>query len=324
MDPFAAVRVELGFDSAETVHGLGLTRAIRRESRRTKSTARRSLLLLSIAAMIASIVVAAPSHANEAPFRSLDAAIADLAKASGELADTQAALEAARNELLQTSVEREFLSSSDSERVATLEHWRRRARRLAVEAYIGGPDVAARVYFVDPEHAADVAYRSMLLQEHTRSAVTATIAYSTLIDTSDDALVDLALSIDEKWAVIESLENDVGHAEARVDAAKWVVYIAEIHAIADEEFSERGRREPTETQWHELRMCESTNTYEVNTGNGFYGAYQFDYTTWFTVGGEPDTRADMARPEEQDARARLLFSRRGSQPWPVCGRFLDR
>ena len=34
--------------------------------------------------------------------------------------------------------------------------------------------------------------------------------------------------------------------------------------------------DPSATTWHRLRMCESSNNYSINTGNGYYGAYQFD------------------------------------------------
>ncbi|NDH11670.1 MAG: hypothetical protein EBY44_08100 [Actinobacteria bacterium] len=48
---------------------------------------------------------------------------------------------------------------------------------------------------------------------------------------------------------------------------------------------------------------------------------QFDYPTWQAVGGTGDPA--VAPPEEQDARARELYARRGPQPWPECGRFLE-
>ena len=59
----------------------------------------------------------------------------------------------------------------------------------------------------------------------------------------------------------------------------------------------------------------------TNTGNGFYGAYQFDLQTWQSVGGTG--LPSDAPPAEQDARAKALYARRGAQPWPVCGRFLQ-
>lgn len=65
-----------------------------------------------------------------------------------------------------------------------------------------------------------------------------------------------------------------------------------------------------------LRMCESENNYSINTGNGYYGAYQFSLETWQTVGGTG--YPNLASPEEQDARAWDLLTRFGPQHWPVC------
>lgn len=67
-----------------------------------------------------------------------------------------------------------------------------------------------------------------------------------------------------------------------------------------------------------IRACESGGSYSTNTGNGFYGAYQFDMQTWQSVGGTGNPAA--ASPAEQDKRAAILYSQRGSSPWPVCGR----
>lgn len=69
-----------------------------------------------------------------------------------------------------------------------------------------------------------------------------------------------------------------------------------------------------------LRMCESGNHYAINTGNGFYGAYQFDARTWHGLGygGLPSS----ASAATQDAAAQDLQARRGWQPWPGCSRTL--
>jgi len=68
-----------------------------------------------------------------------------------------------------------------------------------------------------------------------------------------------------------------------------------------------------------VRTCESGSDglYKANTGNGFYGAYQFDYGTWISVGGSGT--ANQASPLEQDYRAVKLLKSRGTSPWPVCG-----
>lgn len=67
-----------------------------------------------------------------------------------------------------------------------------------------------------------------------------------------------------------------------------------------------------------IRACESGGNYSTNTGNGYYGAYQFDQQTWNSVGGSGSPAA--ASPGEQDIRAAALLKQRGTSPWPVCGR----
>ena len=74
---------------------------------------------------------------------------------------------------------------------------------------------------------------------------------------------------------------------------------------------------PGEDYLYRLRMCESGGDYSTNTGNGFYGAYQFDLPTWGSVGGSG--LPSDASPAEQDYRAAALYRSRGSSPWPVCG-----
>ena len=68
--------------------------------------------------------------------------------------------------------------------------------------------------------------------------------------------------------------------------------------------------------WAQLRMCESSGNYATNTGNGYYGAYQFNLATWQGLGytGLPSNAA----PAVQDAAAQKLYNARGWQPWPAC------
>lgn len=72
--------------------------------------------------------------------------------------------------------------------------------------------------------------------------------------------------------------------------------------------------------WEALRECESGNNYRIDTGNGYYGAYQFNLSTWASYG--PPGNPAQAPPAEQDRRAKALYAARGAQPWPVCGRLL--
>jgi hypothetical protein len=66
-----------------------------------------------------------------------------------------------------------------------------------------------------------------------------------------------------------------------------------------------------------IAACESGGNPAANTGNGFYGKYQFTQSTWASVGGTGNPAA--ASEAEQDARAAQLYAQQGSAPWPVCG-----
>lgn len=70
----------------------------------------------------------------------------------------------------------------------------------------------------------------------------------------------------------------------------------------------------------QLRFCEAGGDYTKNTGNGFFGAYQYNLSTWANYGGY--ARPDLAPPEVQDAKARETQARRGWSPWPACARKL--
>jgi hypothetical protein len=91
---------------------------------------------------------------------------------------------------------------------------------------------------------------------------------------------------------------------------------------------ERRARAKTNRRWYRFtapyrgwlastRSCESGGNYYINTGNGFYGAYQFTLQSWAAVGGRG--MPHNARPLEQDYRAVRLLHVQGRGAWPVCG-----
>jgi hypothetical protein len=67
-----------------------------------------------------------------------------------------------------------------------------------------------------------------------------------------------------------------------------------------------------------IAQCESGGDPTTDSGNGFYGKYQFDLQTWQSVGGTGNPA--QASEAEQDQRAAALYAQAGSSPWPVCGR----
>jgi hypothetical protein len=67
-----------------------------------------------------------------------------------------------------------------------------------------------------------------------------------------------------------------------------------------------------------IAACESGGDPHAIGGGGLYrGKYQFDQSTWASVGGKGDPAA--ASGAEQDRRAAILYAREGTAAWPVCG-----
>ncbi len=72
--------------------------------------------------------------------------------------------------------------------------------------------------------------------------------------------------------------------------------------------------------WTALATCESGDTPTEDTGNGFYGMYQFTISTWDSLGGSG--LPSDASAATQTALAEKLYSESGAGSWPVCGKNL--
>lgn len=73
--------------------------------------------------------------------------------------------------------------------------------------------------------------------------------------------------------------------------------------------------------WAALARCESGGRPDAVDPSGTYGGlYQLDTHTWHELGGSG--RPQDAPATEQTRRARKLYAKRGTSPWPVCGRKL--
>jgi uncharacterized protein YabE (DUF348 family) len=68
--------------------------------------------------------------------------------------------------------------------------------------------------------------------------------------------------------------------------------------------------------WAALAQCESGGNPSINTGNGYYGLYQFSLGTWRSLGGTG--LPSEASAEEQTQRAQALQARSGWGQWPGC------
>lgn len=79
---------------------------------------------------------------------------------------------------------------------------------------------------------------------------------------------------------------------------------------------------PTNDVWYSLFGCETGYTYNahINTGNGYYGAFQFSLGTWQSVGGSGYPHEHSY--ETQRAFAIKLQQRSGWGQWPKCSKQL--
>ena len=77
-----------------------------------------------------------------------------------------------------------------------------------------------------------------------------------------------------------------------------------------------GTSEVGDDVWDRLAQCESGGNPATNTGNGFYGMYQFTLETWQSLGGTGyPHEADAAT---QTAMAKKLQAQSGWGQWPGC------
>ena len=73
--------------------------------------------------------------------------------------------------------------------------------------------------------------------------------------------------------------------------------------------------------WEQLAQCESGGNWSINTGNGYYGGFQFSQGAWNSVGGSG--LPSEASKEEQIEKGRLLQSIRGWGVWGLCAKKLN-
>ncbi|MCY3576591.1 MAG: transglycosylase family protein [bacterium] len=251
------------------------------------------------------------------PWRDLERAQQDLEAAIASRDNLQRALERTVDELHLELGRLDKLDDVDTGKQLLMEE----AEKLVVQEYMSGGDVEDLVFILGVSQATDALWRIALLSE-----------VSEVVDEALEARENVPGERERTEARARRLDRSIPllntrlrEAEQSIAEAEWVVYIAGINDMAERERVQNGFIEPTEQHWHNLRFCESTNNYRAESANGlFYGAYQFEPRTWRTVGGVGNPA--HAPPEEQDARARLLYARRGDQPWPrdFCGRWLPR
>lgn len=106
------------------------------------------------------------------------------------------------------------------------------------------------------------------------------------------------------------LPQDRGFPVSRGEANKYSLSAPELRKI------NKAAKWASGQKARSVVRCESGGNYGINTGNGYYGAWQFDRGTWLGNGGGRFSRyAHQAPKFAQDYIAWKTWRSRGWQPW---------
>lgn len=144
---------------------------------------------------------------------------------------------------------------------------------------------------------ANVAPYQLTLDTHTLNAVTVHTAPRPNFDTEVLAPLHAAQA--------EAAAKAAAQPSARAASRKIVPVDHPVVILGDDAFAA-------------VRFCESGGDYARNSGNGYYGAYQYAIGSWANYGGF--SRPDLAPPNVQDAKAHADVAARGWSAWPTCAR----
>jgi hypothetical protein len=149
-----------------------------------------------------------------------------------------------------------------------------------------------------------------------------TVSYEVKVNTtSADAVVITAHRPDYDAEVLNPLHTAQAEAAAKAAQAQAAAAAARKKALAKATaVKAKAVVIPGSDVWARLRFCEAGGDYTRNSGNGYYGAYQYNLGSWGNYMGY--ARPDLAPPAIQDEKARITQAARGWSPWPACARKL--
>jgi hypothetical protein len=277
---------------------------------------------LVVGALAAPVTAVAQAESAGAPLTVTEAR-ERVAATEARLVEVDARLGQLEAERDQIDAQHADLTTRQADLARQLADAKRDLRQLAVTAYIAGGPAGDTQRLLEVDQFADSVWRSALIEGQADRTLAAAQRYDELLASADNAVRELVTRVDQNRAKIEQASLDHFYASiAEKEAEQELVRatnrerLAKARAIAPS-VAEAGGGDA----WAKLRNCESGGNYQAISPSGKYrGAYQFDQRTWESVGGVGDP-VD-ASPEEQDLRARILYSRSGARPWPVCGRHL--
>ncbi len=230
-------------------------------------------------------------------------------------------LTAAEREVAEIFEARERLDADQRRLTAEIEASTESLRLVGVRAFMNGGPVGDLEVLANIGDASELSWRNHLVRNHASSFTVAVERLRALRSQADDEVLESIDRASELRGLIDTINMSLaGLGPVEADARR-ILPLADAWDRAAIAIEQGPYGIAPAEKWEALRFCESTHDYEAISPSGIYrGAYQFDLATWDTVGGIGDPI--QAPPEEQDARARELYARRGDQPWPICGRHL--
>jgi hypothetical protein len=245
--------------------------------------------------------------------------------AAEQLAGARARLDAAEARLVALETERavieadhEKLDLAQAQLARELERALRDTRQFAVEFYVAGGPNGSVAEVLSAGDVGEAIWRSEVLAGQTDYGLSRAGAARDLLGRADNQVRQIALRSDQNLRKVENATLERFFASLDYKQAEQRLVAERVGPLIIDSDAPEGSMEAA---WAKLRQCEASGNYRAISPSGTYrGAYQFDQRTWESVGGEGDPAE--APPSEQDLRAKILYDRRGRQPWPVCGRFL--
>ncbi|MCB0915555.1 MAG: transglycosylase family protein [Actinobacteria bacterium] len=198
-----------------------------------------------------------------------------------------------------------------------------KAAQLAAEREHARLAQAAAV-FADDQRAADEALESV------RRELAAMEAEQARLQAAEEARAAIASAIVEAQAIAEQWRQIAANAadtstrvtQSLATAPSFPSAVGGTPAAAaTEDLSRYGDSAAwaASAKPQSVIMCESGGDYQINTGNGYYGAWQFDYPSWHDNGGGVFAEyPHQATKAQQDYVAWTYWLKAGWRPWE-CG-----
>ncbi len=216
-------------------------------------------------------------------------------------AELEEAREAARAALAEAQSELERLKEEERKRIAEAIAAAREAARIAAEQ-----EAARARAEAEARAAAEAAARAAEQARQAGIAAAVVQQWQTQAAQSDAAAAAAAQAAAAAAAASQysAAPQAVAPAAPAPSTQSSGGAPANVSAWADSSYSQA------------IKMCESSGNYSINTGNGYYGAWQFDYPSWHDNGGGQFAEfPHQATKEQQDYVAWSYYQRAGWRPW---------